>query len=607
MSIPKRVIAVLAAVAAGLSGAPNAAAANADFCPRKNDAPLVQSRPECEIFAGGFAFAGRPQIRPAQANPPSEPAAIDRPDSDGRTALHRALAGGGEAGTAALLARGANPNLRDNRGQTPLMVGIAEGRIDPETAAALLRRGADPDPLDAAGDSALALAIADGRDRIVALLLERGARTDTLPARWPLSGVPRLEAETVGRLLDAGAPLDFSALNRRGQNAIHLAVMLDRAALLRRLLAAAAPADAALPDVDGRTPLDYAREGRQGEIAALLEEFSIDPDEVVDQTYGLRRLHRSAREGNADEVARWIRLGADLESRTDLGRTPLMWMASNVFADNWTDGHDRAATALLQAGAQADATDPHGESALHKAAFLGNPGMIEILLNHNADPRRENNYGQDVMHSFNSGSELGFHRDGLKERARNLLERAIARVDGRAARLAALRAAVEGNDPGEVHRALFAVRYQDRAERDAAEAMMPELMRIALDNAGERPFLHAAVQIGEVILLATPWDRARLLNSRGSDGGTILHRASAHYAERRRSSDDNYERWMGNFAAAGADPELVDDAGRTPLVAAIEARQPEVVRILLEIGAEITEAARAAAEEAGGEFPELLR
>jgi Ankyrin repeats (3 copies) len=70
----------------------------------------------------------------------AEKVSIDSRDSSGRTALLLAVLSGRDAVVAALLARGADPNISDAYGETPLHAAIAANRT--EIAQALQRAGA---------------------------------------------------------------------------------------------------------------------------------------------------------------------------------------------------------------------------------------------------------------------------------------------------------------------------------------------------------------------------------------------------------------------------------------------------------------------------------
>ena len=428
--------------------------------------------------------------------------------ASGNTLLHQLAESNDLAGLRAAPTSPAAVNARNRNGETPLLLGILANFGGAAGAARLLlERGADPNIPDASGTTPLAAAAAAGGDDLVLILTEGGALARGLPADWLLSGIPNLRAETVGRLLDDGAPLNFDRLSELGQNPIHLAAIGNAPGLIRRFIAAADASHFRLRDNAGRTPFDHALEGRRREAAELLEDFHLDPDAVVDAARGLRRLHQAARDGDAAETARWIRLGANLEARDAAGETALIRMASDVAANDWREGHGDAARALLRAGAQADATDARGETALHKAARAGNPALTGILLERGADAGWRNNAGRSVLDSFDSGAASGLHSAGLAARAGALLRAAAANADP--------------NAPGR-----NGWSGMQAAVRDADAAYLRQLLGRGGDANGTTragaPFLLAAGRAGAAeiaeILLEYGADANALL-----DGGNLAH------------------------------------------------------------------------------------
>ncbi len=69
-----------------------------------------------------------------------------------------------------LLSSGADPNVRDSYGVTPLMETVDAGEA--ETVRMLLDYGADPSITDASGRTALSIARSNGFDEISQMLIE---------------------------------------------------------------------------------------------------------------------------------------------------------------------------------------------------------------------------------------------------------------------------------------------------------------------------------------------------------------------------------------------------------------------------------------------------
>ncbi|MFC1232837.1 MULTISPECIES: ankyrin repeat domain-containing protein [Streptomyces] len=105
---------------------------------------------------------------------------------------------------------------------------------------ALLRAGADPDGADAHGTTPLYAAAVGG------------------------------SAEIVARLLEAGASPDVESRGETDGTALCAAAAWGHADVVRRLLAHGADPDLREDDGEGRSPLEWARNGRHTRTAGLL-------------------------------------------------------------------------------------------------------------------------------------------------------------------------------------------------------------------------------------------------------------------------------------------------------------------------------------------------
>lgn len=125
------------------------------------------------------------------------------------------------------------------------------------------------------------------------------------------------------------------------------------AALLVVLALAAGPTDAA------RAPLvDAAGRGQVDKIRTLVKR-GVDV-EGLDE-YGRTPLMKAAERGQADSILVLVELGANTETKLNKhGATALLVAASH--------GREEAVSALLTGGAEVDAVDKFGKTALMKAA-----------------------------------------------------------------------------------------------------------------------------------------------------------------------------------------------------------------------------------------------
>jgi ankyrin repeat protein len=92
------------------------------------------------------------------------------------------------------------------------------------------------------------------------------------------------------------------------------------------------------------------------------------------------RLHRAAEEGDLVAIEALVATGCDLALFDDLGHTPLHRAVACE--------HYKAAKLLLSRGANVNANDDQraGETPLGLAVQRNYPEMVQLLLEHGADP-----------------------------------------------------------------------------------------------------------------------------------------------------------------------------------------------------------------------------
>ncbi|HYD53003.1 MAG TPA: ankyrin repeat domain-containing protein, partial [Gemmatimonadaceae bacterium] len=327
--------------------------------------------------------AGRGDVATVAAMLDTHPELLDAraelPGNTGRrTALH--YGSGHVEVVRLLLARGANPNVRDD-GDDAYPLHFAAERRDLEVIRLLVEHGADT-----VGDgdmhelSVIGWATVFGdeaRRDVVDYLLAHGAR-HTL-----FSAVAMDEPAAIRALVAEDPTLlarRMDGTNHR-RTALHLAVDKRARRALETLLALGADVEAR--DAAGLTALDLAALAGEVELARLL----IDGGAPVDLPAALA-LERD------DDVARLLR------EEPDAVRAGGRWATLIVRAAE--RGSARTIERLVQAGADVNARDARetavdgtlGYTALHAAAFHGDLAAARALLAHGADVRaRESRYG----------------------------------------------------------------------------------------------------------------------------------------------------------------------------------------------------------------------
>ena len=108
------------------------------------------------------------------------------------------------------------------------------------------------------------------------------------------------------------------------------------------------------------------------------------------QPDGATALHWAAHWNDVDAAGRLIRAGANVNTATDLGVTPLLVACS--------DAGPAMVALLLKAGAKPNVMLPSGETALMVAARTGQLESVQALLSRGADVNaRESSRGQTAL------------------------------------------------------------------------------------------------------------------------------------------------------------------------------------------------------------------
>ena len=286
-----------------------------------------------------------------------------------RTALHFGVHH--EPVVRALLARGANPNIRDE-GDNAFPLHFVAERENFSIIRLLVEHGAqtnagqvDHHDLDVIG---WATCFGSGTREIVDYLLAHGA-VHNLP-----SAVAMGEAEVIRRLAAESPELVDKPMDRANQHRrpLHLAIVKRQRASLAALLDAGADVDAT--DGAGLTALDQAALDGVSELADVLIAHGARID--LPAAIGLQR---------SADVERL------LQADPDSLRPGQRWGTLIVRAA--ARGSKDILEALLRHGASVGVRDDtstsidsaSGYTALHAAAFHGNRAAIEVLMAHGAD------------------------------------------------------------------------------------------------------------------------------------------------------------------------------------------------------------------------------
>ncbi|MCK4319668.1 ankyrin repeat domain-containing protein [Candidatus Micrarchaeota archaeon] len=107
-------------------------------------------------------------------------------------------------------------------------------------------------------------------------------------------------------------------------------------------------------------------------------------------------LLKAAEKGDMEAVELLIKKGANVNTKINFGRTPLIGAAG--------EGHTETVKLLIQKGAEVTAKNNYGETALIGAAHNGHTETAELLIQKGADIDAKNNSGLTaLMHATGKG------------------------------------------------------------------------------------------------------------------------------------------------------------------------------------------------------------
>ena len=358
----------------------------------------------------------------------------------GVTPLSLACANGNGELVGLLLAGGADPNTKLNGGETALMTASRTGKAGPVKA--LLARGAAVEAKERKGQTALMWAAAEGHAEVVDLLLKAGADFRTALADsgfTPLFfAVREGRTDVVRMLLKAGADVNETLQPRKvtgkgprtGTSPLMLAVENGHFELAVALLDAGADPNDQRSEYTVLHALSSVRKPPRGDgddgdpppigsgnlsslqFAKKLVEHGADVNARLKNGRGGAGKFSKAGvtpfmlAAFTDDVALMkllVELGADPTLGNKDNCTPLI-AATGVgiggAAADETAGTEpeviETVELLLKLGADVNAVDANGETAMHGAAYKNDPKVVQLLVDRGAKIEiwnKKNKYG----------------------------------------------------------------------------------------------------------------------------------------------------------------------------------------------------------------------
>ena len=309
----------------------------------------------------------------------------------GDTALILAFSNGNLDVVRDLLEAGADPNLSDADGKSPLIIAEMQRHLDLPTLKVMQTHGADLLAVSKYGFTLFGWAANHNNIEVVKYLLEQGVDVNGVDSERPLiEAAATGNIEMVKFLCQQGANVNITQKNGRTA----LVYALDYPEIITYLLQQ--QADPNQIDDEGLTALMIASVNNKKDAVGPLVRGGAKVNKK--STNGLSALMYATMHDNVETAKELLKHGADVNARTDEEPKLTSLMLAAV------QGFPRSVEVLIQNKANLNLRDQNGTTALGYVVHEGQSEIVSILLNNKADIYSTNSDGHSVVYYAKTGN-----------------------------------------------------------------------------------------------------------------------------------------------------------------------------------------------------------
>ena len=118
-------------------------------------------------------------------------------------------------------------------------------------------------------------------------------------------------------------------------------------------------------------------------------------DVNAQNNYGESPLMKAIKKNDIDIVELLIRNDADVNAQNNYGESPVIMAVENIYYENYCND---IIELLIKNGADVNAQDNYGDSPLMRAIVEGKLNVVELLIKNGANINAQNNEGKSALH-----------------------------------------------------------------------------------------------------------------------------------------------------------------------------------------------------------------